>query len=185
MFDEFKMRAEAVSAEVFRVESRAAAIDFLLGFLQREGIADQPDSWAVWAPGPFLDGCDREALSRRLPGLRFDATRETAARAKAGISQMEWAAAATGTLLQDAGAVEQRLVSSLPLIHVALVPTGGIVADMPSALAKFDPGKAAYISAITGPSRTADIERVLTIGVHGPERLIIICVDEWDERVRR
>ena len=35
-----------------------------------------------------------------------------------------------------------------------------------------------YIAMITGPSRTADIERVLTIGVHGPKRLIIILVDD-------
>ena len=38
-----------------------------------------------------------------------------------------------------------------------------------------------YISFITGPSRTADIERVLTIGVHGPERLIIVVVDEFQQ----
>ena len=41
-----------------------------------------------------------------------------------------------------------------------------------------DPNRMGYLSMITGPSRTADIERVLTIGVHGPVRLIIIFVDE-------
>jgi len=185
MFHEFKSRAEAVSAEVVRVETRAAALDFLIGFLQREDVADKPDYYAVWAACPFLAGIDREELTRRVPGLRFDVTRETAAQARVGISQLEWAAAATGTLLQDASAVEQRLVSTLPPIHIALVPTLGIVADVPSALAKMDPRRAAFIAAITGPSRTADIERVLTIGVHGPERLVIVCVDELEEGGRQ
>ena len=45
-------------------------------------------------------------------------------------------------------------------------------------LADADPARMNYLSMITGPSRTADIERVLTIGVHGPVRLIIIFVDE-------
>jgi L-lactate dehydrogenase complex protein LldG len=34
-----------------------------------------------------------------------------------------------------------------------------------------------YLSLITGPSRTADIERVLTIGVHGPSRFVLIAAD--------
>jgi L-lactate dehydrogenase complex protein LldG len=35
-----------------------------------------------------------------------------------------------------------------------------------------------YLACVTGPSRTADIERVLTIGVHGPRQLVILAVDE-------
>ena len=91
---------------------------------------------------------------------------------------MDWALADTGTLVQDATAVDQRLVSTLPTIHVALIATDGLRPDMPTWLADADPNRMGYLSMITGPSRTADIERVLTIGVHGPVRLIIIFVDE-------
>jgi L-lactate dehydrogenase complex protein LldG len=49
---------------------------------------------------------------------------------------------------------------------------------LPAFIQRVDPRKSAYLAFITGPSRTADIERVLTIGVHGPARLIIILVDD-------
>ncbi len=181
LFPAFKARAEAVSAEVHRFPAKSAALDFILQFLRLEGVADAPQSYAVWADGGMLDGLDTRALSAQVPGLRFDATRAVAAASKIGISQVDWALANTGTLVQDATAVERRLVSTLPLIHIALLSTDRILADMPAVLAKESPARSAYISFITGPSRTADIERVLTIGVHGPERLVIVCVDEPEE----
>ena len=181
MFEEFKIRAEAVSAEVHRFASKVQSLDFITGFLKSEGIADTPHSGALWLDGSFLESLEKSRLSDQVPGLRFDVTRELAAKAKVGISQVDWAVAQTGTLLVDATSIEQRLVSSLPLIHIALVATDRIVPDMASALGKFDPGLCGYLAAITGPSRTADIERVLTIGVHGPKRLIIVFVDDLGE----
>ena len=177
MYQQFKLRAEAVSAEVFRFESKEVALGYLIEFLQAEGLADAPGSYALWAEGTFLDGIDRDAVLHNA-GLKFEVTRELAAEARFGISQMEWALADTGSLAQNSTAIEQRLVSSLPTIHIALVPTNGLLPDMPALLAKVHPKECAYLAMITGPSRTADIERVLTIGVHGPERLVIIFVDE-------
>ena len=108
-------------------------------------------------------------------------SRDAAADAIIGITQAEWALADTGTLVQDQTAVDQRLASSLVDIHIALVPTDSILPDKIALLARINPRTSRYIAFITGPSRTADIERVLTIGVHGPERLIIVCVDEMGE----
>ena len=182
MFERFRTRAEAVSAEVHRFPAKSGALEFIIDFLQKEGIADEPQSYAVWADCSFLNGLDRKTLSEKVPGLRFDVSRESAADAKIGITQMDWAIANTGTLAQDSTPVEQRLASSLSFIHIALVATDGLLADMPSLLTKINPKEIGYIAMVTGPSRTADIERVLTIGVHGPKRLIIVFVDELGGR---
>jgi L-lactate dehydrogenase complex protein LldG len=177
-FDTFKSRAEAANAEVHHFLTPADALAFILEFLRSEGVQDAPDFRAVWADCPLLAGSDKEKLRASVPGLVFEITREACAEAKIGISQMDWGKADTGTLVQDATEVEKRLVSTLPLIHIALVATGKILPDLPALLTVIDPRKMGYISFITGPSRTADIERVLTIGVHGPQRLIIVAVDE-------
>lgn len=181
MFDAFRTRAEAVSAEVHRFPTKSAALDFILGFLRLEGVADVPQSYALWADSPFLKGLEKGQLSERVPGLKFEVTRELAAEAKVGISQMDWAMADTGTLVQDSTQAEQRLVSTLPAIHIALLPTDRILPDLPTLLKKVKPEKSGYLAMITGPSRTSDIERVLTIGVHGPVRLIVAAVDELGE----
>jgi L-lactate dehydrogenase complex protein LldG len=203
MYEQFKARAEGVSAEVYRFGTKSLATEFIVGFLQREGCADEPYAHALWADCPFLTGIDRQPLSQ-VAGLKFEVTRGLADQARFGISQMGWALADTGSLVQDSSAIEQRLVSSLPTIHIALIATSGLLPDMPALLTRLHPvgpvsqdkcvndvifGRNAaentisrtnsgYIAMITGPSRTADIERVLTIGVHGPERLVIVFVDD-------
>jgi L-lactate dehydrogenase complex protein LldG len=179
MYDQFKARAEGVSSEVYRFGGKAAAVEFIIQFLKSEEVADTPYSYALWADCPFLNGIDRQQLLS-IAGLKFEVTRELADQARFGISQMQWALADTGTLVQDSTAIEQRLVSSLATIHIALVPTSGLLPDMPTMLTRLHPDDSGYIAMITGPSRTADIERVLTIGVHGPDRLIIVCVDELE-----
>ncbi len=78
--------------------------------------------------------------------------------------------------------VDKRLVSTLPPLHIALVAPQACCPILPRCSRAIDPRTVGYLSFITGPSRTADIERVLTIGVHGPERLIIVCVDELGGR---
>jgi L-lactate dehydrogenase complex protein LldG len=176
LFETFKARAEAVAAEVHRFPTRRTALDFVLELFRSQAVQDSPQG-ALWAGGSFLEGFGKEAFAG-TPGLSFDVTRQAAAGAKVGISQMDWAIADTGTLVQDAARVDLRLVSTLPAIHVALIGTSRILADLPSVFGRLHPDQTGCISLITGPSRTADIERVLTIGVHGPERLIIVCVDE-------
>ena len=178
VFDTFKLRAEAVSAEVHAFPHKTDALDFIVHYLRDAGVSNAPQAYAVWADCPFLDDLDKKQLSASMPGVIFDVNREVSAAAKVGISQLDWAIANTGTLVQDASPVDRRLVSTLPLIHIALIRSDRLVPDLPALLAKIRPEQTNYISFITGPSRTADIERVLTIGVHGPEKLIIVFFDE-------
>jgi L-lactate dehydrogenase complex protein LldG len=178
MFDMFKSRAEAVSAEVHRVANKAQALDLIIDRLRQEKVQASPGAYAVWADCPFLRDLDKDKLAAEVPGLRFDVSRELAAQSKVGLSQMDWAIADTGSLAQDAVSVQQRLVSTLVNTHIALIASDRLVPNLVTFLSKASPRQCNYLALITGPSRTADIERVLTIGVHGPEKLVIIFVDE-------
>ena len=82
MFEQFKTRAEAVSAKVHYFPTKSEALEFILQLLHKEGIADAIQSYAVWAECLFLTGIDRKELARKAPGLRFNITREVAAESR-------------------------------------------------------------------------------------------------------
>lgn len=177
VYESFRVKAEGVGAEVFRFPDLHEAVEFILRFLVEHGVCDREEGGALWADGPFLKQVDRQQLSSRVPGLTFSINREAASRCMIGISEAEWGVADTGSLVADQAAVEQRLVSSLPPIHIALLGSDRILSDKRALFSRLRPPESRYIAFITGPSRTADIERVLTIGVHGPKRLVIVVVD--------
>jgi len=182
MLELFEARAEAVSAEVLHAPCAAAAVEVVLAVLERERVEDAPGARAVWCEGPICRGLlDPGSLARRVPGLSFDVTRAHAVESRVGVSEFEWALATTGTIAQDASDPRLRLVSTLTETHVALVRASALLPDLECLLARIDPRRVRYLACVTGPSRTADIERVLTIGVHGPRKLVIVLVDDAAE----
>jgi len=93
-----------------------------------------------------------------------------------GISTAQAAIAETGTLVLDSAYERHRLVSLVPPVHIAVVNASAIVETLSDALTLLQKDKeiSPAITFITGPSRTADIELTLTIGVHGPQELYVI-----------
>lgn len=96
-----------------------------------------------------------------------------------GITNAQAAIAETGTLVLDSSCERNRLVSVVPPVHIAIVAASRIYATLADVLAMLQsaPELSPAITFITGPSRTADIELTLTIGVHGPKELYVI-IDE-------
>jgi L-lactate dehydrogenase complex protein LldG len=94
-----------------------------------------------------------------------------------GITTAQAAIAETGTLVLESDQERHRLVSLLPPVHIALVDAADICASLGEALKllrRNGSEMSRAITFITGPSRTADIELTLTIGVHGPKELHVI-----------
>jgi L-lactate dehydrogenase complex protein LldG len=93
-----------------------------------------------------------------------------------GISTAQAAIAETGTLVLDSARERHRLVSLVPPVHIAIVDASTIRATLGETLTMLQSGKelSPAVTFITGPSRTADIELTLTIGVHGPQELYVI-----------
>jgi L-lactate utilization protein LutC len=93
-----------------------------------------------------------------------------------GISTAQAAIADTGTLVLDNARERHRLLSLVPPVHIAIVAASTICDTLSDALALLQSGDeiSPAVTFITGPSRTADIELTLAIGVHGPQELYVI-----------
>ncbi len=127
-------------------------------------------------------------LSSKGITIREASSPASVADAPAGLSGAELAIAETGSVLLAENSLEARIVSMLTLTHFVLVSEGKLVPMLDDAgvilqqLTKAGPDQRHYCSFVTGPIRTADIERTLTIGVQGPKTLSVIIVADEEEQ---
>ena len=95
---------------------------------------------------------------------------------RAGITGVLAAVAETGTLVIPSGAGRPLTASLLPEVHIAVLRIAEIYESLSQVLGLPEVRQASAVALVTGPSRTADIEMALTIGVHGPGEVHVFCV---------
>ncbi|MCS7047698.1 MAG: lactate utilization protein [Verrucomicrobiae bacterium] len=116
------------------------------------------------------------ALRCRWPGLQPVGSMAELARADLAVTGCEWLVAQTGSVV-----VAHRAISVLPPVHLVVARRAQVVADLATV---FDRLRERYggrwpdaVTLITGPSRTADIEKILVMGAHGPKRLALYWLE--------
>lgn len=100
-----------------------------------------------------------------------NASKHAMAQCDLGITEADYLLPETGTLVLKSSFEKPRAVSLLPRIHLAIVRSEMMRADMHQVFAEAKENH--YLVFITGPSRTADIELTVTLGVHGPKSLFV------------
>ena len=111
-------------------------------------------------------------------GLQVEARPATGEDA-VGISGVFCAIAETGTLMLLSGPDSYATTSLLPETHIAVVPAARIVRSMEDGWDLLRSERSALprqVTFVSGPSRTADIEMTLVLGIHGPYRVHVIVV---------
>lgn len=176
LYRQFKERLNAMAGECYRSKTAMEAGQMLTRLLEEREVKD-----LVLVESPLTRaGKMGEVLQGRGMQVYRESIREKAPGVGAGVTELNWAISELGTMVQIGTDVNQRLASMLPPIHVALLQTSRLIPTLMETLKTIHslPQIPGFVGFITGPSRTADIERVLTIGVHGPEQFIAIFVDE-------
>lgn len=103
---------------------------------------------------------------------------EILARINTSVVDVEYAIADSATLVIPFNKTNSTLPHFLPDTVIALVRKEQLIANQFELFDKLDNESAKNMLMVTGPSRTADIEKILILGAHGPRRLIVIVIDE-------
>lgn len=169
----FESQAARVGASVRRTTGPTAIAD-ALALLRQSDCRTVALADILPQRSAFVDTLSAGGLS-----CVSNSTLSPTRRADAGISCARLGVAETGSLLLHSTA-EDRRVELCVDVHLVLLELDALVPTLDAAFTALRAIAArppAYASLVSGPSRSADIERQLTIGVHGPRALHILLVE--------
>ena len=136
------------------------------------------------AIGEALERADFRIV-RMLPVADTEraAMRSRVADAELGVADADYAIASTGTLAVVSNPNRPGSLTLLPTASLVIVQIDRVMPNLAAVLAEMGPGGVAAnrLTLITGPSRTADIEKRIVLGVHGPKSLHVIVVWPHDD----
>ncbi len=148
--------------------ARSALAETLIGLLRERGI----EAALAWDEIEHLGQAELAAA-----GIRLVRTGDPSS-LRVGITGALAGIAETGSLVLTTGKGRPLSASLLPEMHIAIVGRSRIMWSLEEALRLRQIREASAAVVVTGPSRTADIEMTLTIGVHGPKELIVYVVED-------
>ena len=128
--------------------------------------------------------CSEPGIHKLLDeaGIAFHADSEHFHDMDAGITFCEFLIARLGSILVSSRQTSGRRLNVFPESHLVIAYSSQLVPDIKDALKKmqekYPHNLPSLISVITGPSRTADIEKTLVMGAHGPKQLYLFLIDE-------
>lgn len=175
LYERYKANLEAVNGQCVRT-TKGGLAKTLVDLFTQAGLKS-----TCLQPTPFLTEAG-VAPALRAAGVEVytDHIRLHAETAQGGIGENQCAIAELGTLVQLNDDVDGRIVGTMSEDYFGIVKGSGIVPtydDMFDILAGLSE-MPNYVGFVTGPSRTADIECVSTVGVHGPLRLTAIVIED-------
>ena len=95
----------------------------------------------------------------------------------AGVSRAAYGVVSTGSVVLASSPEEPRSRHLLPEVHVSLLREDALVPDLAALFAALGGRLPSALAIVTGPSRSADIEQRLVVGVHGPREVHVVLED--------
>ena len=178
LIQQMKEKAEAVQVIVSTIHTMEDAFQYTIDITKKQGGRTVVAAGLKAKEQGYLKN-ECEASGLRL--LEFP-LRPHANEIHTSLTIVDGGVAETGTLVLNSTSEDVRIATMLAETHVAVLPASKIKPDTTAledelnAMLKAD--APSYTAFITGASRTADIERVLAIGVHGPQELHILIMEE-------
>jgi L-lactate dehydrogenase complex protein LldG len=182
--DAFVAEVHALSGRAYTPAGQAQAMEILLNIVRASG-AETALAWdEEYLPIPGVWEALKAAGVQILDATLPDEETARAARleelegATVGVTGALAGLADTGSLALLSGPGRGRLASLLPPVHVALLTVARLYPTMAAFFAAHPDAarQASNLVFVSGPSRTADIEQTLTLGVHGPRELHVVLL---------